>query len=403
MSQVELTRSNTDVVNVSIESTGESEIAAFFKLPILDESKSYVVGCTSLAVPMMATRMFDNSVRLLLSIRRRNVGALITTADQVALNGGGFAAGSSGAPVGGANLALLTRQTMGPLVSDLDIEQKWPMHNLSDFLAVLNSYAAGFTRRAFLVGVDPVFYGGPQAGGAPGLATGWAAGAAPEQLLNFGISAGGTLLITGQPAFWNHFYISVSDMGQKLLALPGPLIAATTNQAVQQTTFFGEGLTDAANLILPATVNQAHVVFGSKSLLSTTDGRVSVHLESDLSIGKVISIENNQEGSNYDLCSFVLENTALSTLHVDGLNIANQTSFQSNCHTGQLVLQNRSDTPTQWTPLLRTDALRTLRLRLYLKTRRYDVASGKFVLEKSKFPMEPSDNFTCDLRFVSIQ
>jgi hypothetical protein len=276
------------------------------------------------------------------------------------------------------------------------------MHNLADFLAALQSFAAGFTKRAFVVGVDPVHYGGPQDGAHPGLAEGWAAGEEPEKLLNFAISAGGTLLITGQPSFWSHFYLDISPMGQILLSLPGT-IAVTTNQVTSQTSYFGEGLQNAGHIIQPATVNQAHIVFATKSLLATLESRISVHLESDLSIGKVISIENGNESSNYDLASFVLENTALSTIYVDGLNILDQTNFRSSCHTGQKILQNRSDAPTQWTPLLRTDMLRTLRLRLYLKTRRYDVGRGTWVLEKNKFPMETHDNWTCDLRFVSIQ
>ena len=94
MSSVDVSRPNCDVINVSIEQTGDPEVRCFFRKPLLDESRKYVLGVSGLTVPMMDTRLLPGSALVnLLFIKRRNAGQNITDANQTALNGNGVVAG----------------------------------------------------------------------------------------------------------------------------------------------------------------------------------------------------------------------------------------------------------------------------------------------------------------------
>ena len=88
---------------------------------------------------------------------------------------------------------------------------------------------------------------------------------------------------------------------------------------------------------------------------------------------------------------------------MDGTNVENQHTFTSSSNTGQLLLQSRSEMPTQWTPLLDVRYLRTLRLRLYLKIRTFNPATKTWSVEKKEFPVAENDRWTCDLRFISAE
>ena len=157
------------------------------------------------------------------------------------------------------------------------------------------------------------------------------------------------------------------------------------------------------NIITPATVSVRIPVYGNVSLLTTLETRLSIHLESALPYMKTIISQNQEEQSSYDLCSFVLRNESSSIIHIRGTKVENEFQFQTHTHTGQLVLQDRSSPPTQWTPIIESQDLRTLRLRLYLKVREYNTATKKWTVSKKKFPMNESSRWTANLRFVSTE
>ena len=157
------------------------------------------------------------------------------------------------------------------------------------------------------------------------------------------------------------------------------------------------------NLITPATVSVRIPVYGNVSLLTTLETRLSIHLESALPYMKTIISQNQDEQSSYDLCSFVLRNESSSIIHIRGTKVENEFAFRTHTHSGQLVLQSRAEQPTQYSPLMHTLDLRTLRLRLYLKTREYNPTTKQWIGSKKAFPMEDSDHWSCDLRFISTE
>ena len=91
MSFVELSKPNTDVVNIEIRQENNSEAAAHFRLPFLLPNTDYVVGVTSLSVPIQNTTLYGPQNPILMYIRRRNVGQNITQAPFTDLNGNGNA------------------------------------------------------------------------------------------------------------------------------------------------------------------------------------------------------------------------------------------------------------------------------------------------------------------------
>ena len=415
MSSVELTRPNTDVVNIEIEQENSSEAVCRFKLPFLLSNTDYVVGCSSLSVPMMNTRLLSTAYPELLYIRRRNVGQLITAAAHTQLDGRGIIAGIAGTgyldslvtpndmnsnPVADSTLDLMRNDTVATLKTNT-----FPLLNISDFLRLLNNFAAVFQKRIHQVGIDPRFYGGPSTNGViPPLAIGTGADAGePQKMLNFGITPSGFLLVTMEPLFSNHFYISMTEMGKALLSLDSDILAVTQNQNTGVITRFGEGLFDAAtNIIQPATCSVAVPFYSSRSLLQTLESRLSVHVETDLNIMRTIQVNNGQETSVYDLASFALKNESKSRIFMDGIRVEPDIDFESNSNCAQLVLQSRSDTTTQWSPILSFDELHQFRVRVYLKTKEYNPILKKWIIGKKKFPITEHDRWTLGLRFVSM-
>ena len=397
MSSVNVSRQNCDVVNMAIEQVGKSTVEAYFKEPFLDEQAHYVVCCSGLVVPMMSTRLLPISAMVdLFVVQRRNAGQDITDQGHVGLNG--------------ANLPLNQRVDQNA-VGTFNL-RSLPMHNLSDVLMLLSSWSATFEQEYRNVGISPIHYGATAVAAngdtTPALATGFLAGstvAAVGHMISWGISPSGVILITLNPIFSNHFYISFSPTGCAILGLDDKIttIAVTQNQVNGVIARFGEGLKDGANVILPATVSSPVTIFFNRSLLETCESRLSVHLESAFPVNKTIVSDNLQEKSSYDLASFVLKNSSTSTIFMDGTNVENKHTFTSSSNTGQLVLQSRSEMPTQWTPLLDVRYLRTLRLRLYLKIRTFNAATKTWSVEKKEFPVAENDRWTCDLRFISAE
>jgi hypothetical protein len=113
--------------------------------------------------------------------------------------------------------------------------------------------------------------------------------------------------------------------------------------------------------------------------------------------------ENQVESSAYDLASFVIKTESTSTVKFDGTKMLNSFTFTTQTHSAQLVLQSRAKQPTQYSPILESRDLRTLRLRLYLKVREYNDTTKKWVIKKKAFPISESDHWTCDLRFISTE
>ena len=420
MSSVELTRPNTDCVNVEIMQDAKNEAVCRFKLPFLLPKTDYVVGVTSLTIPVMNTRLIGPAYPELFYIRRRNVGQDIGNAAHTYTDGQGVILNINGtgrldALIDNNNPALgvepgSTLDVMrNDLVATFSTTQGNALLNISDFLMRLNLYGAAFRNGIHRVGIDPRFYGGPSNDGpipqlAPTIVAG-AGDAAP--MIDFGVTPSGFLIITLQPNFSNHFFLSISPMGKALLGLDTDIIAITQDQATGVITQYGEGLIPGgvgpdANTIQPATVSQAVTIYGNKSLLQTLESRVSVQVEKDLPILRTIVTTNGQESSAYDLASFVLENESSSRIRVDGLKVRNEIEFITPTRCGQLVLQSRNENPTQWTPLLSVDELLVFRVRLYLKTREYNPILKKWIFEKKEFPIE-DERWTMGLRFVSME
>jgi hypothetical protein len=209
-----------------------------------------------------------------------------------------------------------------------------------------------------------------------------------------------------EPLFSNHFYFTTTPTGRALLGLPkeASTIAVTQNQANGEITRFGTtGLIDNAGLIQPATVSVVVPVMASRSLLQTLESRQSVHVETDLPIMRTIIANNGAESSAYDLCSFALKNESSSRVHMDGLKVTSNVDFITQTHCGQLIMQSRNEQPTQWSPVLSVDDLKSFRCGLYLKTRDFDAASGKWVVSKKQFTFDiESDYWSIGLRFVSM-
>ena len=219
MSSVELTRPNTDCVNVEIMQDAKNEAVCRFKLPFLLPKTDYVVGVTSLTIPVMNTRLIGPAYPELFYIRRRNVGQDIGNAAHTDTDGQGVILNINGtgrldALIDNNNPALgvepeSTLDVMrNDLVATFSTTQGNALLNISDFLMRLNLYGAAFRNRIHSVGIDPRFYGGPSNDGPiPQLAPTIEAGVGdPAPMIDFGVTPSGFLIITLQPNFANHFF-----------------------------------------------------------------------------------------------------------------------------------------------------------------------------------------------------
>jgi hypothetical protein len=339
--------------------------------------------------------MITNSNPIWMYIRRRNVGEDIGTAGQVTI---GSDAATGGAQMGAALRAALSR----PEVQEFNVS-RLKISNVNDFLMLLNSFCATFTHQHNIHGIEPRFHAGPSDGSQTGPLE---PGLAPDlvgrtSLLRFGITPSGLLIVTGQPIFWNNFYVVISAMGREMLGIPHAILAPTMDQNTGQVTYYGEQLT-AANIIQTANVNITIPVFGQKSLFHQLERRISVSVETDIPISKAVSIQNQKESSNYDLATFIIPRNTTSSINIDGTAVESTADIRCNTYTSQMVLQNRADKITQWSPMLRLgDDLRYCTLRLYLTVRDFDPVNNVYKLSKEPFPFEDGDYWSCDLKFIS--
>ena len=87
MSQVVLNRGNVDVTDVQIEQAGSASAEIMTEAPLLDSTKDYVMGVTSLVVPLTEEPMitYDVNNAQLMTVHRRKWGAQMNHAES-ALN-----------------------------------------------------------------------------------------------------------------------------------------------------------------------------------------------------------------------------------------------------------------------------------------------------------------------------
>ena len=389
MSFVDVSRVNTDVVNVLVEQTGSASADCNFRLPLLEPKRRYVCGVSGLSVPFHATRMMGMSNPVLMYIRRRNVGNDIRQANNVSMVGPALDAATQ------AKFADNDRHILN--------HTRLPLQGINDFLMILESFASLFTRSIREVGLDPALYGqnylGPADPFAPGINVG-----DQVDLLKFGISPSGLLIIQGEPLFWAHFYIELTPFAQEIFGIKHQFVSASIDQATGVLAYFEDELYDPNTFIIqPATVNVTIPIFGTACLYNTLEQRLSVHLSTSLPINKTVVIQNNKETSSFDLASFILDHNITTDINIKGFALQSETKIYTNQNIGQRVLQNRSDTITEWSPLLQEgEGIQVMKLRLQLKQRYYDILKKEWVLQKVNFPVGTADKWTAMLQFVSL-
>jgi hypothetical protein len=118
---------------------------------------------------------------------------------------------------------------------------------------------------------------------------------------------------------------------------------------------------------------------------------------------RTITVENSKEGSNFDLASFTLENESASRIKVLGETVLNELEFITDTHSGQKVLQARSKAVTQWSPLLHSQDITSMQLRLYMRMREYNTTTNTWSIQKRDFPVGAEDTWRVGLRFVSME
>ena len=393
MAFVDVTRVNTDVVNVLIEQTGSASVDCNFRLPLLEPKKRYICGVSGLSCPFHASRMMSSANPTLMYIRRRNAGNDIRTANLTSMVGPGLDVPTQ------TLFADDDRHTLN--------HTRLPLQGINDFLMILESFASLFTRSIRQVGLDPDQYG--QIAGQPAdpFALGINIGD-PVDLLKFGISPSGLLIIQGEPLFWAHFYIVLTPFAQEIFGISQSIISVTMDQTPGPTqgniSYSENALRDPNTFIIqPATINTAVPIFGKACLYNTLEQRLSVHLSTSLPINRTVVIQNNKESSSSDLASFILEHNITTDINIKGYAIQGESKIYTNQNIGQLVLQNRSDAITEWSPLLQEgEGIQVMKLRLQLKQRYYNTVKQEWVFQKVDFPMGSADKWTAMLQFVSL-
>jgi hypothetical protein len=396
MTQIDISRPNTDIANITFHQDGSNHMSAFFDRPFLDESDGirYLLGVTHLSCPMQNIPLMSGTDLLdLFTIYRRNAGTDYTNANNITLS-------SATLPVG-------ERHTAG---ADTFHCRAIPVNSVADFVVQLNSFCNVFQRTVYSFGINPATHGATAVAGdgTPTPVTAFGLDAvAPDQfkdaprnsLLQFGLSASGVIVMNMSAMFCNHYFIVFSTVGKTLFGFSKDRFAPSLGAQIVD---FGDTGLLTGDIIQPAFMSSAVKIYASKCLPQLIKKIISVHVETSIPVKKTLVCENSTESSTYDLCAYPISQEYTSEIDVSNGRVDDTHNLSFKTYAGQVVLQDKSKAPSYYLHVLDVRDLRNLQLRLYYKSRQFDPITGKWTIKTNQFPITDDTYWELGLRFVSI-
>ena len=375
---VDLTRGN-DVVTMKFEQTGSHQGKITLKDRLLDERLQYLVGVTELTLPLDQTNMLTNKAAnyVLLTLRRRNVGALVTAGGD-----------ESSVHIVRPDLGNYTTLTIDPArVPYLNTSGSFMKHIINWFNILDQKY-----RTAPVGGGDAI---DPNEHGQQTLAEQGVTAGNPfgQQLFNVYFDPSGILVINGSPRGWNNFYIELSPFGKELLGFEHSTICVTQTGPNVFSTDPSELVT--AGNITDAIMDIPVLVKGKQSIFRSLEHRVSINVESSLPTEQQLLLTNGTEQIHTYLETFEFENT----FQVQSIGLTHEIISPS--FVGKHKFRGANEPCQNWTKLTEFFDLRTIHLTISVTRREWEEATGKWKYLTNKFPISDDSRWSCELKFVS--
>ena len=383
MSEIVLNRQGIDQVGFSISTAGDSVASCTLDDLLLDPSLEYMLRVQELNAPVSGIPLFgfekDSTPinRELFRVKRRIAGHTLAQ----------FQA------IGGA--AETTTQVNGFDSSFRTQDNGLIYYNITGFLTSLGKHANNFTQKQDIIGVGVV--GG--ALGSPGSHT---------EYLRTRLNADGCVEFIGTTFFWENFCLQFTDYGIALLGITSVdannILAVSTlvnNAGVEFNMFDVNGavINTTTNPNYTPTLETVKVV-GTVPIFKNLDHRYFVSVETDLLVSQAIKVVDGRQTIDRSICKVFFPTTCKVLLESENGILREDVDFEVDTHVGQYSFVRKTMPSRQWTALQTSYDLRFFRFHLYVTYRFFD-AAGKWIFQRSKYPIGQSDSWSLALEFVS--
>jgi hypothetical protein len=474
MTAVLLNRTDTDIVDLSIIQTGSEESTVMLRDTLLDGSKDYHFCVSELSVPLQNIDMFGflTSATELFSIHRRTVrGYLseVTTIDQqfaldvlaghmdhaemtilspaitaeealrVGTAGGGpntgrFIDPGVGVAIGDrqdvirvalTNLYSVLPTTAYQNVSTYSLLPQRKFYDVNQFMKSLSDFARLFNRRLRDTGINGLHFGNvPNAEGR--IANAQFDGVADVEFFKFYMNCDGSLVISANAFWWDHFQIRFTNTGAALLGINTDRLTERWLQGTENV--IGRAITGDTNsdvgsqYPLPAggghgpgggyvQVQYQGIIAGANtteleaisnvSLFQSAECRLKITVESHLPIQAGIEIRNEKETNNRQIASaFFLNDVKVNAIWNQEGRMSSY-GIESKVFSGQFALIHQHSRIKQWNRLMTSYNIMFFRFFLNVHYRYFDEVKGVWQIVIKRPTIDPTQYWAMKLRFVS--
>ena len=372
----DLTAGN-DCVKIRFEQTGDFRASVTLKEQLLDERLDYLVGITSLKIPLDQTNMLTNQLGNydLLTLRRRNQGSDISVAANTRVD-----------QVRNDLQDYVTLTTNPRRTAYLNTAGAFMKH-LINWMGILD------LKYRTAPGVGSAIVANEHGGQTDAEQGVTLANPLGMSLFKISFDASGVIQIEGTPRGWQNFYFEVTPFGQELLGLEQDTICVTKTAPGT----YSKSPSDlvVGNIIQDADMDVGVIYKGKQSIFRSLEHRVSINVESSLPIEQQLLIQNEIESVHTYLESFQFD----SSFEVQTIGSGYQIIAPS--YVGKHVFRS-SDIPCQnWTKLTEFLDLRLINLHISITRRDWDQATKKWKYTTTNLPISETGRWECEITFVS--
>ena len=361
-------RSNSDVVDFTIEQRGSPHTEVFLEEPLLDGTLDYVVGCSALAIPMSQEPMitFNDATRTMLEIRMRNEGQDITTVPNI---------------------------TVPPAYSPVfQFQPDFKIYSPADFLVWITNWALLFTQRVHALGLPA------------GCPDNYAAGSDELlDLLGVGITPGGVIELKGTGIFWRNFFLDSYPYGRSLLGIELDTVTMTRVNGIWGKDILH--LHGENNIILgsPGTVAKVNYLF-DQSLFRYLDERLYVSLElTEIPLPDHIMVRDGKQTMIHEIASFPIESNVSCRIESSGGFLTGETEIRTNVYMNRTHFTSRDKPCYSWYPLTASYFIQNARLQIFITRRVFKGDPlNKWVITRENIKISDDQIWAASLKFVSM-
>ena len=396
MSNVVLNRGNVDVTDVQIEQAGKPSAEILTEQPLLDSTKDYVMGVTSLVVPLTEEPMitYDIGVSQLFEVRSRKHDAIINTAADD-----------------------LQPKLLGKQICQLVPGYK--IFSITDLVTFLAQWSTVFSNAVADAGLS---IGG--AGNTLDVNEDIAANHVSidrranhmggTRLLGISLTPGGTLQIVGSPQFWNNFYIVTYPYCREILGFSAEeLCVSFTVPVVGEPPVINNSVANLFGAVgnnnvisTPAAAIPANyppqIIQSEYSIFRKTEERMLISMEVALSVPMNISIVNGIETRTFTVFTAPLQSEITSIVTAGNGIVEDTTKLSISAFQGRVHLLKKTNGNVQWYPLTSSYAIQNSRCDLYMTRRRFNSADGKWYTDRRLLKIHSDGVWSSSLKFVSV-